>query len=526
MKRIVSVVLRYPQSVVDMIGMYRMVTLALSGILLSSLLAGFFGWLPFGVLTQLQVVVPVVLLALALNYIFAKVWQVHANHESAVITALLLFFLFNPQVAFVDNWPVFAAVALGLLSKFIFVYRKQHMVNAAAMGASLSVLIVWISNVNFGTYYTTDIFQWWVSNPTLFWPVVMLGSLVVLKVRKWAPIAGFMSASVLVFLMEEYRFFGDSFSVTESLELFLFSWPAVFLALFMLTEPFSLPSTRKAQVVYGVLIGFLMHTTLFTDLIPMTPELALVIGNLVAQPFRLTQKLFLTLQSKSEIAKDTYEFIFSKPADFAFKSGQYLEWMLPHKQADGRGVRRYFTIASSPTESVVRLAIKVIENGSSYKKELMRLEPGDGIVCSQLAGDFLLPKDQSEKLGFIAGGIGVTPFSSHLRFMQDTEGVQYDTAFLYCVKSVSELAYQRDFLSYAHTMPVNYIPVVANESVEQPMEQGYITQDMLERRVPDFKERHWYISGPPVMVEAYDALLHEAGVPDAKITKDFFPGLA
>ena len=40
------------------------------------------------------------------------------------------------------------------------------------------------------------------------------------------------------------------------------------------------------------------------------------------------------------------------------------------------------------------------------------MKPGDVIYGSQLAGDFTLPKDPDEKLAFIAGGIGVTPFRS------------------------------------------------------------------------------------------------------------------
>jgi len=58
------------------------------------------------------------------------------------------------------------------------------------------------------------------------------------------------------------------------------------------------------------------------------------------------------------------------------------------------------------------------------------------------------------------------------------------------------------------------------------MEKGYITKELLERRVPDYKERFWYLSGPPPMVNAYDVLLKKNGVKGSMITKDFFPGLA
>jgi len=62
--------------------------------------------------------------------------------------------------------------------------------------------------------------------------------------------------------------------------------------------------------------------------------------------------------------------------------------------------------------------------------------------------------------------------------------------------------------------------------VPYPAEEGFVTEEMLQKRAPDFKERHWYLSGPPPMVNAYDELLKTAGVPAGQITKDFFPGLA
>ncbi len=522
MAQFITLLFKYPQALVDKIGMYRTVTLALYGIVFCSLGAGIIGWLPYSFATQLVAVLTSIFLALGLNLILAKLWRVHANHESAVITALILFFLFIPQTDFFDNWPLYAAVTLAILSKYLLAPKGQHILNPVAAGAVLVVVGVWLTNLTTGSTYNTDIFSWWVSNPTLFWPIVILGSLVVMKVRKWTPVWWFLGVSLMVFLVEEYLFFGDSFNAFNSTELFLFSWPALFLAFFMLTEPFTMPPTKRTQALYGALVAFLMHTTLFVDLFPMTPELALVIGNLAVQPFRLKQKLVLKLISKREIAEDIFEFVFTKPAGFKFKPGQYLEWMLPHK-ADGRGERRYFTIASSPTEDVVRLALKVMENGSTYKKQLMELESGATVVCSQLAGDFLLPEDTSEKLGFIAGGIGVTPFSSHLKYMFDNN-LEYKTSLLYCVNTASELAYKEDFTEYQSQISLELIPVIAKEEVSGSAESGFVTIDMLKRRVPDYADRHWYLSGPPGMVNAYDALLRKAGV--KKITKDFFPGLA
>jgi ferredoxin-NADP reductase len=155
----------------------------------------------------------------------------------------------------------------------------------------------------------------------------------------------------------------------------------------------------------------------------------------------------------------------------------------------------------------------------------MQLDHGQEIIVSQLAGDFTLPKNVDTKLGFIAGGIGVTPFSSHLSWMNDS-GKQYNTRLYYCANTVGELAFKEEFDSMSQQMPVITIPVIAKETVQPPHESGFVTIEMLARRTPDYKQRTWYISGPPGMVNAYKKLLKESGVPRKQIKTDFFPGLA
>ena len=523
LEKILSRLCHYPELLVDRIGMYRTVTLTLSALVLISLGAGAFELLAYTVLEQLIALGLVLGITFGLNLICAKVWRVAANHESAIITALILFFMYVPAIEWQDNWPLIASGALAVLSKYVIVYRRQHILNPAATGMVLLVFIVLGINVLTGAQYNTDIFQWWIANPILFWPLLIFGSLVVFKIRKWTPVLFCIGIGLIVFVVEGwFRFEAD---VVASTWLYLSSFPVLFLAFFMLTEPFTMPPTWRTQAIYGAMVGVLSSTLVFAPYgIGMTPELALVIGNLFAYSYRIRQKLYLELIEKREIATDTWEFIFKKPDNLTFQPGQYLEWMLPHNQVDSRGPRRYFTIASSPTESVVRLALKIMPTqGSSYKKALASLKSGQKIIASQLAGDFLLPSDVDTKLGFIAGGIGVTPFSSHLRYLHDTEG-RRDAVLYYCANTLNELAYVEDFKRYYIALDV--VSVIGKEDVSAPYERGYITTEILDRRTPDWRGRTWYLSGPPGMVNAYYDLLRDAGLPRTQIKKDFFPGLS
>jgi ferredoxin-NADP reductase/Na+-translocating ferredoxin:NAD+ oxidoreductase RnfD subunit len=507
-------------SKLDALGMYRVVSGGLLILAIVSVCFGFLGLLPYSGFELIISLMIAIVSAVGANVLCAKMFSVHANHESALITGLIIFFLILPAQwsELQYSWIVSLVTVLAIVSKYLIVWRKQHIFNPVASGI-LAVTILYSFFTLPPGYFESS---WWIGQSVLFVPLLVVGIAVVAKVRKWTPVLSFLGVAFLVYLFEEWRFTGELF---VNWERFWLSGPSLFLAFFMLTEPFTMPPTKYTQRWYGVIVGFLSQTTIFLPFIKMTPGLALLCGNVYAYVFRIRRKLFLKLLSKREIATDVWEFTFEKPDGFSFQAGQYLEWMLPHKSVDSRGERRYFTIASSPTEDVVRLALKFVDNGSSYKARLRNIEPGEQIIASQLAGDFLLPKSTGQKLGFIAGGIGVTPFSSHIQFLKDTQS-QNDVKLFYCVNSESEMAFSELFMEASDVLSLELIPVVAKGEPSSGSEAGFITQEMLEKRAPDYLERHWYLSGPPPMVNAYGALLKKVGVPAKQITKDFFPGLA
>jgi ferredoxin-NADP reductase len=514
------------EGALDRTGMYRVVTSALGVLALWALCAGALQYLPaleqFSLpYTPLEQGISLILAlgaALATQFLIARAGRMPVHYESAIITALIIHFLVvPPPLASGGQWVVAVVATLAVLSKFVIAWRKQHLANPAAMGAVLTSLLV--AGVSTDTFET----GWWIGSPVLFVPLLIAGGMVVAKVRALAPVGAFLGVGFLVFLLEEFHHSGD---VVSGAEFFWLSGPAVFLAAFMLTEPFTLPPTRRLRMVYGAVIGALANTTLFAPFVSITPELALVAGNFAFFGYTVRQKLYLTLVSRRLLADATYEFVFKKPAGFTFRAGQYLEWMLPHATPDSRGTRRYFTIAASPTEPDVRLALRVPKDSSTYKQALLALKPDSDLIGSQLAGDFVLPHDREQKLAFVAGGIGVTPFRSHLAYLANT-GTKHDIILFYCNNSAAEIAYRDEFTHFASVLPLRVVQVLAKEAGSGPeFEQGFLTREIIERRTPDYRERLWYLSGPPGMVKAYEKLLRELGVPRRQIVKDFFPGLA
>jgi ferredoxin-NADP reductase len=200
-----------------------------------------------------------------------------------------------------------------------------------------------------------------------------------------------------------------------------------------------------------------------------------------------------------------------------------MEWTLAHVPYDSRGNRRTFTIASSPTEAEVRLGLKFYEPASTYKASVYQMKSGDIVYASQLAGNFTINGNEGKKLAFIAGGIGITPFRSMVKYLTD-KNITSDVVLLYVVSNAKEFAYSQE-LKAAESVGVKTIFVVTNPSYKA---SGVVTSklnaELISRYVPDFAERTFYISGPNLLVDATKGYLHDLGVRRSQIRTDHFSG--
>ena len=428
----------------------------------------------------------------------AKVFGVTTNIESSNITAFILALIINPVAwnNFFGLSMIVLAALVAMASKYVLTTRKKHIFNPAALAVA-------VTGVLFGAYAS-----WWVGGAVLF-PLVLIGG--VLIVRKIQRFDLFWSFAVIAVLGIAYSFLPTN-PLTSIWQTVLHS-SLLFCGTIMLTEPLTSPHTRIHRVIYGALVGFLFIPGIHIASFYFSPEIALLIGNIYAYVAQPNSRRTLTLKEAKQVADNVWDFSFIPERPLAFNPGQYMEWTLGHMPVDMRGNRRYFTIASSPTEKELHLGIKTYEPSSTFKKALLALKPGDTMSVGELSGDFTLPRDPHKKLAFIAGGIGITPFRSMVQYMID-ENQKRDAVLLYSTKTADEVAYKQTFDAAEHAigMKTHYT--------------RSLDIDTLMREVPDYKERMFYLSGPRGMVVAFQKTLKELGVPRRNIKIDFFPGFA
>lgn len=495
--------------------MYRLVLYYLIGIAAVAVVLSYFGIFQYGPIAIIFSILAITIICLIANYIFSVIFEAPTNFESVFITALILGLIIAPPHTISDiNYFILAgwASVWAMASKYIFAIGKKHIFNPAAFAVALTALAI------------NQSANWWVGSSVILAPFVLFGGwLVVRKLRKFDLVISFLIfATISIAGFSLLR----GANMLASVQRAFMDTPILFFVFVMLTEPLTTPPTKTLRVLYGAAVGLIFAPAVHIGSLYSTPELALLTGNLFSYLISPKEKLVLKLKNIIKIATDTYDFVFSSDSKLKFKPGQYLEWTLAHDKRDNRGNRRYFTIASSPTETDIRIGVKFYPQASSFKKALGSFKEGDTIIASQLAGDFVLPKNKSKKLVFIAGGIGITPFRSMVKYLLDTKEARTITLF-YSVKTPEEIAYKDIFDEAQQQLGIKSVYTLTDKESASDVwqgEKGFVDSQMIMRYVADYKERIFYISGPHSMVATFEEVLKKMGVSKNHIKIDFFPG--
>jgi ferredoxin-NADP reductase/Na+-transporting NADH:ubiquinone oxidoreductase subunit NqrB len=504
--------------------MYRLVT-----IVLSLLVVVYAIFTATGVIEGLSTGDNLLSLAVLLvaSYVSSRLlglaFRVRPHAESAIITALLLFFLFVPIVPVETADLVWLAIAavLAQASKYVLAWRGRHVFNPAAAGAFLVLLAQEIVgrddriNAIWQTAATEKLF-----------PFVVIGALLVLwRTRRLDIGLVFVVVATVLIMVRLLDLATPDQSFVDVLKLAAYSYPIVFVAGFMLSEPLTLPPRRHQQLAVAAVTAVVFAYPTWIFLVTSSPpdlgvlaisgEIALLVGNLVAFAFARRSGLDLQLEDSRQVAGDTHELTFRSRRPVTFVPGQYLELSLPHSGMDGRGARRTFSISSPPEPGRVAVTLRVPERSSSFKKALLALEPGDRVRGTGIGGDFVWPTDPQTPLLLVAGGIGITPFLSQLRH----EGSR-DAVLVYGAASTDEVPFVEELAG------VRVVLVCPGRPTDLPegwthVEAPFLSDEIIAEAVPDLAGRRAYVSGPPAMVNAVRPGLRKRA---KSLKTDYFSG--
>ena len=172
--------------------------------------------------------------------------------------------------------------------------------------------------------------------------------------------------------------------------------------------------------------------------------------------------------------------------------------------------RHPFSVTSTPAQPRLEVAIKAAGDYTGRLKDELR--PG---VPAKVAGPFggFDYRQGGEEQIWIAGGIGVTPFASWIRALDN--GFRRSVDFFYSVADRADALYVDEIQAAAERHPT------LRPHLRYTDTDGVLTPESVMAGVAD--RTPWiYMCGPPAMMKAFAKGFHDLGVPRRQVRWEQF----
>lgn len=238
----------------------------------------------------------------------------------------------------------------------------------------------------------------------------------------------------------------------------------------------------------------------------------------------------VALKNKKQIARDTYEFVFEKPKNFHFNAGQHIRiTLLNPAESDNRGDSRFMTLASTPHDKDLAVAMRMTD--SAFKRALGKMQIGEKVLIQILLhsphGSFVIHADASRPAVFLAGGIGIVPAFSMIKDATERK-LPHKLFIFYSNRTPEDAPYLNELKMFEKQNPNFKLIATMTETEKSSQvwraETGHIDQVMLKRYLKDLNSPIYYITGLTGMVNAMKTLLKDVGVNENNIRSEDFSG--
>ena len=242
------------------------------------------------------------------------------------------------------------------------------------------------------------------------------------------------------------------------------------------------------------------------------------IENPVVPPDCLT----LTLARKERHSCDTNVLRFLLPVGRRLEArpGQFLtfEWFI-----DGKVLHRSYSICSSPTQSAyIEIMPKRMPHGRVSQFLNDRAVPGLTVKARGPFGQFHFDENKHDRIVLIAGGSGITPMMSILRYIRNLCIVAPCT-LIYCVRSEDDLVFNGELCDAAkQTSTFRYVPVISKASQDWKGCTGRLRREILEAEIEKPLECTFFLCGPTGFMDLGRALLEEMTVHSSRMLQESF----
>ena len=212
-----------------------------------------------------------------------------------------------------------------------------------------------------------------------------------------------------------------------------------------------------------------------------------------------------------------------EPESIEFISGQYVQLRAPAYGDNPEPVYRAYSVSSSPNDkSAIELIIRKVPDGICTTYVFEHLKEGDEVFFNGPYGDFRLSENDKEMM-WIAGGSGMAPFWSLVRYM-DEEGIERPCTYFFGALQQRDLFFLDELAEFEKKHEwFKFLPALSkpDEGSEWDGESGLITE-VVDKHMGDGKEKEGYLCGSPGMIDASVKVLTGNGMPEEQVYFDKF----
>jgi ferredoxin-NADP reductase len=216
------------------------------------------------------------------------------------------------------------------------------------------------------------------------------------------------------------------------------------------------------------------------------------------------------IKSIQHVTHDVLQIVAEKPQWYKFTPGQATEVAI--NKSGWKDEKRPFTFTCLPNIDYLEFTIKTYPSHKGVTAELIKLKKNDELILHDVFGAI----SYSEEGIFIAGGAGVTPFISILRYLKSVNQVG-SNKLIFANKTKKDIILEKEFKSL---LGHNFINILSDEAVDG-YAYGLITEDFLKAYI-NSTTKNIYVCGPPPMMDAIEKQLANLKIEDKKIIKEAF----
>ena len=179
-----------------------------------------------------------------------------------------------------------------------------------------------------------------------------------------------------------------------------------------------------------------------------------------------------------------------------------------------------FTIASSPArKGDLCVTIKSV---GGFTAQVPHWKSGEHLLVDGPHGKFsYLLHPHADRLVFVAGGVGITPLMSMVRFLRDT-GDPRPIRLIYLNRSEADIIFRDELERIQNEIDFRVVHILSQPSADWQGERGRISREVLGRFMEGERGASCYVCGPPAMMESAIAHLRALHIAPGRIYSERF----